>query len=376
MATTLGQLDFKSNAIGFLRIVLASVVLLSHGWHMGGFGREPLIEYSHGIFSAGYLAVGGFFTLSGFLITRSGETTSGPTRFLWHRILRIYPGFWVCLVVTAFVIAPIIYAVQTGSLHGFLAMHNGPIAYVIQNASLILLQQNIGSLMAAYAYPETINGSLWTLAWEFNSYVCVGVFGIFTIYRFPKLAPVAVVLLIAASLYFEKMVHSPILIGLIPTLGLFIFFWLGSSAYLFRDRIPMHRAPALASVVIIAAALPTDFRRELVPIPVAYLVLYAALRVPVRSFDRRVDLSYGLYLYGMPVEKLATSFGLNRGGMLAYFLIVMAAGLTVAAASWFLVERPSLSLRALTVGISQRQNKLIAGALPDRSTAVSKRGAM
>jgi peptidoglycan/LPS O-acetylase OafA/YrhL len=351
----LGQLDFKSNAIGFLRIVLATVVLLSHGWHMGEFSTEPLMAYTHGIFSAGYLAVGGFFTLSGFLITRSGETMSGPTRFLWHRILRIYPGFWVCLAVTAFVIAPIIYAVQNGTLQGFLAMHNSPTAYVVQNASLILLQQNIGSLMAAYAYPETINGSLWTLAWEFNCYVCVGVFGIFTIYRLPKLAPVAVALLIATSLYFEKMVHSPILIGLIPALGLFIFFWIGASAYLFRERIPMHWALALLSVAVAAIALPTGLRREIVPIPVAYLTLFAALYVPVRSFDRRIDLSYGLYLYGMPVEKVATLFGLNRIGMLAYFLIAMAGGLTLAAASWFLVERPASSLRPLRVGISRQQ---------------------
>lgn len=29
----------------------------------------------------------------------------GPARFAWHRVLRILPGFWACLVVTAFVIA-------------------------------------------------------------------------------------------------------------------------------------------------------------------------------------------------------------------------------------------------------------------------------
>ena len=130
---------------------------------MGGFGSDPVEMLTHGILNAGSLAVGGFFVLSGFLLARSGERT-GPTRFLWHRVLRIYPAFWTCLIVTAFIVAPIMYAAQFGSLHGFLAMNDGPIAYVYHNATLIITQQNIGQLMSSYPDAFALNGSLWTLA--------------------------------------------------------------------------------------------------------------------------------------------------------------------------------------------------------------------
>ncbi len=45
----------------------------------------------------------------------------------------------------------------------------------------------------------------------------------------------------------------------------------------------------------------------------------------------------------MPVSKLGTLFGLNRFGGAIYLLSVMAGGLSVAAVSWFLIERPALT---------------------------------
>ena len=95
MKAALGQLDFKSNAIGFLRLLFAVVVVWSHAFSIRQFGYrnfDPVFSWSHWQFTAGELAVGGFFTLSGFLITRSRERLDSTT-FLWRRILRIFPGF-------------------------------------------------------------------------------------------------------------------------------------------------------------------------------------------------------------------------------------------------------------------------------------------
>ena len=103
----LGDLDFRNNGIGFLRFFFAAVVIWSHGSTMGGYASvEPLARLIHGAATAGFLAVGGFFVLSGFLITRSYEYVGAPGRFVWHRFLRIFPGFWICLAVTAFLLVP------------------------------------------------------------------------------------------------------------------------------------------------------------------------------------------------------------------------------------------------------------------------------
>ena len=94
---TLGRLYAgRDNGIGAIRLGLAVVVVLTHGTSLG-FGWEDLGEsLFRGQTNTGTLAVFSFFVLSGLLITRSAARTS-PGRFVWHRMLRILPGLWVCL---------------------------------------------------------------------------------------------------------------------------------------------------------------------------------------------------------------------------------------------------------------------------------------
>jgi peptidoglycan/LPS O-acetylase OafA/YrhL len=67
----LDDLNFRSNSIGFLRLFFAAIVIWSRAFEIGGFSLDPISRLTGGALSAGYIAVGGFFVLSGFLITRS-----------------------------------------------------------------------------------------------------------------------------------------------------------------------------------------------------------------------------------------------------------------------------------------------------------------
>ena len=71
------------------------------------------------------------------------------------------------------------------------------------------------------------------------------------------------------------------------------------------------------------------------------------MRLPVRSFDRRVDVSYGLYIYAFPVQQLLAMYGVTKYGFTPYFVCALAITLALAAASWFTIEKPSLSLKHL-----------------------------
>src|SRR5947209_4258685 len=86
--------DPRKNSIDFLRFTLAFLVIVTHGFWLSGQGSDPLYALSRHQDSLGPAAVLGFFTLSGFLITRSSQHSSF-WRYLWHRSLRILPGFWV-----------------------------------------------------------------------------------------------------------------------------------------------------------------------------------------------------------------------------------------------------------------------------------------
>jgi peptidoglycan/LPS O-acetylase OafA/YrhL len=343
----LGEIDFRSNGIGFLRLFFAAIVLWSHAYGIGGFGWDPIGHVDDGLI-AGMLAVGGFFVLSGFLITRSYETVGNALRFIWHRVLRIFPAFWVCLVVTAFFFAPLEYVHERGTLAGFLAAPESPLTYIARNVLLVIAQPNIRGLLANVPAPFMLNGSLWTLAYEFGCYLAVAALGIVGIIRRTP-ALVAIASLVLFCSYLGLTWHFAIrgdTIGL-DVFSLFVYFGFGSAAYLLRDRIPMTWWLASLCVAVLAGTLFTKAFLFVVIPCVSYLTLFAAMRLPIRSFDRRMDLSYGLYIYAFPIQQLLVLYHLNALGFALYVLMALAMALALAAGSWFAIERPSLAMKNL-----------------------------
>lgn len=113
----------RENSLGFLRFFLSILVLFSHSHLIGkfDFNTEFLYVWSKGEKGFGDFAVDGFFALSGFLITDSYLKNPNIWRYLWKRGLRIFPGFWFCLFVTAFLIGPIVYFFRPSRFKIFLS---------------------------------------------------------------------------------------------------------------------------------------------------------------------------------------------------------------------------------------------------------------
>jgi peptidoglycan/LPS O-acetylase OafA/YrhL len=136
--------------------------------------------------------------------------------------------------------------------------------------------------------------------------------------------------------------------------GVSICFSAGSYAYLFRERIPMRwwiAALCVAALVI----LPTKEVLMVVIPCLAYLTVFAAVKLPFRKFDRRMDFSYGLYIYAYPIQQMLTMYRINAFGLAAYMGSALVISVAFAAASWFSVEKPCLSLKNLALG------RLVAG---------------
>nr|MDT0667581.1 acyltransferase family protein [Micromonospora sp. DSM 115978] len=134
-------------------------VLVSHSWQFVGGEKDPWGRVTGGP-DIGEMAVDGFFLISGFLIVRSHLNSSSTGRYMWHRFLRILPGFWVCLVVTAVALAPLLYWLERDSLDGYpWTGSDSGLSYVISNAALRMNQFNIGDVRGGQA----VDGSLHTL---------------------------------------------------------------------------------------------------------------------------------------------------------------------------------------------------------------------
>jgi len=98
-----------------------------------------------------------------------------------------------------------------------------------------------------------------------------------------------------------------------------------------------------AALALIGLALSIPARLFLVGFPLfgSYLVIYLALnrRLPVMRAARFGDLSYGLYIYGWPIEQCVVYFSGATAPWWVVFLISTAVTVPVAFLSWHLIEK-------------------------------------
>lgn len=360
MTTLAAAFDPRNNAIGFVRWFLAFLVIFSHAGPIAGFygGRDLGTQWSTEQ-SLGGVAVCGFFFLSGFLITRSKMGKASTPRFFWHRVLRIYPGWFLALLVTAFVLAPLAWFRIHGTMDGFWdADSESPFTYFFRNATLILNQLSIagmGTEVPAYAGHgiRDWNGSAWTLAFEFGAYILVGVLGVVgALVNRVVGGIVAGTIILLASLQWLAIGNLPAVFPALADFRVLLlmapFAW-GILFCLFADKVPIDDRLGVIAVVVAAYTYGKGGWLLFGQYAFCYAVIWFAMRARwLNRWDRYGDFSYGIYIIGWPLMYFATFFGLEKHGLVVYHLVVILGCHLYAFASWHLIERPAMALKNWT----------------------------
>ena len=338
-----GSMVQNQNNFDALRIAAAVAVLVSHSFPIahGSGAAQPLSVLSRGQTELGSISVLIFFVISGYLITRSFDRAPVASRFLKARALRIFPALFVVLLLTVAVLGP---AVTTLPLRAYFG-HPGTAWYLPNNLSLFRMQYTLPGVFEHGPGPKVVNGSLWTLQYEFAMYLVVlalGVAGLLN--RAVVLALWLVVLLLDLLWMGGAYVRfaSPFLAG--------------ATLYFWRDRVPLDGRLALLGLVAVAASMQVGGFRIAFATFGAYLTLYVALSPSVRlpNLARRGDLSYGIYIFAWPVQRLAA----DLPGPFAtwYWNIAISLPLVLGLAwlSWHLVEKPALALKRVPFPSARR----------------------
>lgn len=338
----------RHNNLDALRLVAAVSVMFSHAFLVaqGTQKNEWLIRLTGNQCILGLAGVFVFFAISGFLVTQSYEQTANPLNYLVKRALRIFPGLFVATVFSAFVLAPI---VTTLSLGSYLSRPQ-PYTYVLLNT---LLDQTVHELPGVWFVNNPVglevNGSLWTLRSEFLMYLMVLGLGMMRLLR----PSTAFVLLIFGMICVGFDILNGIdkwgwFFQLISSWGWLVgFFAAGMALYTLRHtRIFDGRIAALALLGLI---LSVPLRQFIVLFPLfgCYLALWLALnpKLPVIPAARFGDLSYGIYIYGWPVEQAVIwTFG-RHAQWWQVFLTALPIAAALAFLSWHLVESRALRLK-------------------------------
>ena len=302
MATkpTLGtSFDPRHNSLNFLRLILASAVIFSHGISLGGYGTENIIHKT----TLGTVAVYGFFGISGYLIAGSASHVKA-IRYLWQRFLRIFPAFWVCLIVTAFGFGLVawFHGQHHGGVSSYLREPGGPLGYLGHNFWLRMDQQDILGTLRGVPYFPIWNGSLWTLSFEFLCYLLVGLLALIGLLKHRwtivgLVAGVWVAEIVIASVpdlnvHFDYL-HNPDVAKLLVLVPVFLA---GSLLFLYRDRVPDSRLLALGSGLVFLAGLViplgnsvpayTLTSMDLTAIFLAYPMLWLGIHLPFNRVER------------------------------------------------------------------------------------------
>lgn len=338
------------NSIGLLRLLLAGAVLWGHAWYLTGRATEE--PFAHWLLAdretMATFAVKAFFVLSGFLVMQSAQRLSSPRRFLWHRLLRIYPGFWACLLVTAILLP----AATWGICPKIEANWVSAADYVRANWLRFYEQPQIENLLTQSAPHDDLNGSLWTLPYEIGCYVVLGFFSWVGLLKKQSFS-----IWMAGISWLALYLHDilwPATAWFFKSEGRLLCIWFVSGTIAanlpdsFLRGLRGWRA-ALAAATVYLAACRFGGLAVVGPIAITALVLSLAWSLPGRDFETRVggDYSYGIYIYAYPVQQCLISVGLLRYGMVLYIGLVAVITMILAYGSWHLIEKRALALKSI-----------------------------
>jgi len=346
------NIEREQNSFTFVRMSLAVLVIFSHCYRLGGFDQEPLLTFSHNQSSFGSLAVDCFFIISGLFVVESFIASHSVWRYLWKRVLRIFPAYWVCLMTTAFVFGLIVYYFERGNFCYFQTVENNPLRYVGANWFLIIRQRGIANLFATNPYSLDFNGSLWILKYQALCYLSLVLIGFKSMPKYRRQVFLGLFLFFWWANIFEANIKdiASAIAPEVQALGVpnvFVYFLAGSVFFLYVENIPLKRNLFICLVVAAVLGLRMGLHNVVGPVALPYILLYLGKKLPLGKISKWGDYSYGIYIYAFPIQQTLVFFGINRYGILGYFTLSVLITLPLAIMSWRLIEKPCLGLKAL-----------------------------
>lgn len=332
-----------------LRLLGAISVLLSHAYLIAqnSEGSEPLQMLLGGEKnSAGLYGLFTFFIISGFLLARSLDRNPNAILFLINRFLRLIPGLACCALVTAVIVGPLASPLAVADYFA----DPGWIRYIVHALTSFRDSPLPGVFQYTGSVSQVVNGSLWSLQAQVLSYGLL--LGLWLLLRSPGL----VALLLGGMGL--TMLLSPSLSGALPGICYPLpYFAAGGVVWWFTSHLGISRPLAhLCGAAVLAGAL-LGFPHQAFACFGAYLVVYLGHQPsPIGGWITRTgDLSYGLYLFGWPVQQLLRQ-SLNLRDPLLMLILSTACTAVLAWGLFHAVEKPTMALRKpISAWLIQRQ---------------------
>lgn len=335
-------LERDNNNYDIVRLIAACLVIYGHAnamipAHLAGV--DVVSRFIAKFDYSGALAVKVFFFLSGLVVTNSLIEKGNVTQFAIARLFRIWPALLFVLLFSVFVLGVFLTSLD---LSAYL-LHPETRGYIFNNTLMKIVFELPGVFQEDLSGPlnhRAINGSLWSLPYEVGAYLGLVAFFMLGASKYKKIA-ILILCLFLLDVFLEKRILFP---GRLmnPTVDdLAPFFGFGALLALFKDKIVVNIKMVAAFGVILYLFQNSLYSRYVFYVFVFIFIIYFFSRAWIVKLKLKFDISYGVYIWGWPVQQVLAhqfpnlSFGMHI--ILATF-IACAAGTF----SWFFIEKPSI----------------------------------
>jgi peptidoglycan/LPS O-acetylase OafA/YrhL len=231
----------RDNNFALLRFFAAITVLFAHSIAVLGLPAERKFFFNRLGLSLGEMGLDMLFVTSGFLVTASLIGRQDLVSYLWARILRVYPGMWVMLVMTVFVLAPTLTTLPLADYY----MSAKTWDYFRKCATLVGgVRYSLPGVFETAPLKGEFNGSLWTMPVEVRMYLYLAAIWVaLAVAPSLRLRVMLFIVPLSAGALLAIVLSGRLTGGAVNGANIRVFMFLyGSSLYIWRDRIPMNPA--------------------------------------------------------------------------------------------------------------------------------------
>lgn len=340
----------KHNNLDLIRLLAALQVAIVHGIEHLGM-RLPFHEFAHAILIS-FPGVPIFFIISGFLISASYQRSSNLGDFFKNRILRLFPALWLCFAFTVLLVFS----------SGYFSARPFPTTwFVIWTGTQLTFMQFFNPEFLREFGVGAVNGSLWTIPVEMQFYILTPIL-MWIVAKFRALFWFLLAVFVVLNTMHNWLPANTGYQGIIKSLASVSFLpWV----YMFMMGVLLNlQWPKIAPLivgkfhywliaygVVVALQLMVGIGAKNNGILLPWVIVLAGLTIS-GAFTRpqlaqgilgRNDISYGLYIYHMPIYNFVEEKGWGLGAQIAWLAVI--ASMIVAALSWKLIEKPALQLK-------------------------------
>lgn len=333
----------RKNNFDFLRLLLASFVIITHAYPLSGLPEcDWLCQVSGGQALLSKVGVEGFFVLSGYLIYQSLSRSANVLDYFWKRSLRIFPALLLVLTLTV-VLAPFVYQ---GAVPYW--QQRSVWTYVPNNIIMYRTQFGIQGVFEHNPFKTVINGSLWTIRYEFTMYILLAL--LLPLRRYKQRMKLGLFcllgLLIAGHFIAPDWISSTSTLNqsLYELGGLFVAGALLASFEI--EQIKYKQFVLIVCFLLLGVSMCLNIYKPVhyVLLPVVIILFGHGATPIIREVGARLgDLSYGVYIYAFPVQQAVVYF--FKPSYLGVISWGIGCSYILAFLSWHLVEKRVLKLK-------------------------------